>query len=249
MNRFSFFLSRHSTIAIFIGACFPLLATPIDPEIPYQVGEVIFEDDFKSLSDLWLSELEDGGTVAAKEGALVIDVPAGATVWLKKPLEGPLRIEYQATVVVRDGKNDRLSDLNVFWMARDSRSPGDLFESHRSGKFSDYNLLQTYYVGQGGNSNTTTRFRRYIGDKELRPLLQEHDLRDAAHLLVANTEQKIELIAAGSHILYRRDGKVVFRFNDAAPYTRGWFGFRTVSSHLEIRNLRIHRLIPSPPAP
>ena len=41
----------------------------------------------------------------------------------------------------------------------------------RSGKFEEYNDLLTYYVGLGGNRNTTSRFRRYIGDPILRPLL------------------------------------------------------------------------------
>ena len=46
-----------------------------------------------------------------------------------------------------------------------------MFAQARSGAFADYNDLLTYYVGLGGNRNTTTRFRRYIGDPVLRPLL------------------------------------------------------------------------------
>ena len=96
--------------------------------------------------------------------AMEIDVPAGCTVWLKQRLDGPVMIEYEATVLRAGGANDRVSDLNCFWMARDSRSPDDLFATPRSGKFADYNPLKCYYVGLGGNTNTTTRFRRYVGD-------------------------------------------------------------------------------------
>ena len=39
-----------------------------------------------------------------------------------------------------------------------------MFARLRSGTFAEYNDLLTYYVGLGGNRNTTTRFRRYIGD-------------------------------------------------------------------------------------
>ena len=39
-----------------------------------------------------------------------------------------------------------------------------VFARPRSGAFAEYNDLLTYYVGLGGNRNTTTRFRRYIGD-------------------------------------------------------------------------------------
>src|SRR5581483_7403466 len=108
------------------------------------------------------------------------------------------------------GPNDRVSDLNAFWMATDSRSPKDLFATKRSGKFADYNQLRTYYVGQGGNSNTTTRFRRYIGDAVERPLLAEHDLRSRDVLLEPNVWQSIRLVAMGSRIQYYRDGRLIF---------------------------------------
>jgi hypothetical protein len=66
--------------------------------------------------------------------------------------------------VAEGGPNDQVSDLNVFWMAtnRDGTEPMSPF---RGGRFEAYNDLRTYYVGLGGNRNTTTRFRRYIGDR------------------------------------------------------------------------------------
>jgi hypothetical protein len=30
---------------------------------------------------------------------------------------------------------------------------------------------------------------------------------------------------------------------DAAPYTKGWFGIRTTKNHMQVRNLRIVRLV------
>jgi len=139
--------------------------------------------------------------------------------------------------------NDRVSDLNCFWMARDARSPDDLFATRRSGVFSDYDQLRCYYVGHGGNSNTTTRFRRYIGEKGHRPLRPEHDLTAPEFLLKPNVSQHIQLVAAGSIVEYFRDGKRLFSYDDPAPYTSGWFGLRTVTSHFKIRNFQIHRLI------
>jgi hypothetical protein len=132
--------------------------------------------------------------------------------------------------------------VNCFWMARDARSPDDLFATHRGGKFSEYNLLRCYYVGLGGNDNTTTRFRRYIGDAELRPLLPEHDLRDPADLLQPNQPQRIRLVAAGSQIQFHRNGRKVFELSDPEPYTSGWFGLRTVRSHLIVRDFRVFRV-------
>jgi hypothetical protein len=158
-------------------------------------------------------------------------------------------IQYEARMVQAGGPNDRVSDLNAFWMATDSRSAGDLFAAERPGKFSDYNQLRTYYVGQGGNSNTTTRFRRYIGDAVDRPLLPEHDLRTADMLLQANAWQTVQLVALGNRIQYYRDRRLIFDFTDAAPYTHGHFGLRTAFSHVELRHFEVYRIAPKPIAP
>jgi hypothetical protein len=161
-----------------------------------------------------------------------LDVPAGCTVWFRPELRGPVVIEYEATMISRGGPNDRVSDLNCFWMASDARR-------HRSGAFAEYNNLRAYYVGQGGNGNTTTRFRRYIGDAVLRPLLPEYDRK--APLLEANRPMKIRLAADGGRIQYWCDGRRVFEYSDSAPYTQGRFGFRTTFSHVEIRKFRVYR--------
>jgi hypothetical protein len=213
------------------------------PSCTARSRQPMFADDFRD-GDLsqWQVELEKGGTVAARDGVLEIDVPAGCTVWFMPLIEGPVMIEYDATVIDRGGPNDRVSDLNCFWMARDARSPDDLFATKRTGRFAEYNELRGYYVGLGGNGNTTTRFRRYIGDPQLRPLLPEHDLRDARDLLVPNARQTIRLIAHGSQIQCFRDHRKLFELIDPEPYTSGCFGFRTVTSHMKIARFRVYRL-------
>lgn len=216
----------------------------VSPDARFTVGELLFQDDFSSGVENWHSELQKDGTVRASNGALEIDVPGGCSVWLKRRLEGPLMISYEATAVSAGGANDRVSDLNCFWMAQDARSPGDIFATKRSGAFHDYDQLRCYYVGYGGNSNTTTRFRRYIGEQGNRPLRPEHDLTAPEFMLKPNVPLRIQLIAAGSTVGFYRNGERVFEYDDPAPYTSGWFAFRTVTSHLRIRDFQIHRLVP-----
>jgi hypothetical protein len=220
-------------------------SVPDAPDPRFAIGDLIFADDFKTGLSNWTVELEQGGSVETINGALDIDVPAGCTVWLKRPLDGPLMIEYDATVIRAGGPNDRVSDLNCFWMATDARSPDDLFATHRSGKFSDYDQLLGYYVGLGGNGNSTTRFRRYIGQQNNRPLLPEHDLRDPPHMIAPNVSQKLRLVADGNLIQFYRDGKPLFEMRDPNPYTRGHFAFRTVSNHMRISQFRVYRLRPT----
>ena len=202
---------------------------------------LLFQDDFRSL-DSWVIEAEQPARVNVDDGSLDIDAPAGLTLWFRPRLDGPVKIEFDAIAVAHGGPNDQVSDLNVFWMAANADGSAP-FPSQRSGKFAEYNNLLTYYVGLGGNRNTTTRFRRYIGDPAIRPLLPEHDLGSRDALLIPNQRQTITLVADGTHIEFRRDGRVLFHYEDAAPYARGWFALRTTWSHLRVERLRIYSLL------
>jgi len=206
----------------FAGALFA--AEPVAPVLPAD----------------WAAEQMPGGTVATKDGSLVIEDVGGSTIWWREKLTAPVEINYEVTVVVAGGPRDRLSDLNCFWMAQDPRSAAAPFAAGqaRSGKFSDYDSLLTYYVGYGGNNNTTTRFRRYDGTAA-RPLLPEHDLSEKRFLLEPNRTYKIRLVARDGVAEFYRDGEKIFSFRDPAPLQSGWFALRTVRSHLVVGNLTI----------
>jgi hypothetical protein len=243
-------MSKIISLAAFLSACALLPAgcaignAPAPVDSRFQVGSVIYSDDFRSGLAQWTPELEKGGRVEAHDGKLEIDVPAGCTVWFNPELIGPVLIEYDATVIKAGGPNDRVSDLNCFWMAQDARSPGGVLALRRSGKFEDYNQLLCYYVGQGGNTNTTTRFRRYIGSATTRPLLPEYDLSNPQDLLTPNVKQHITLVACGSLIEYFRDGRRVFEYIDPAPYRHGWFAIRTTWNHIIVENFTVRKLSP-----
>jgi len=186
----------------------------------------------------WEVEQMPGGTVALRDGAVVIEDAAGCTVWWREKLTAPVEISYEVTVVAKGGPHDRVSDVNCFWMATDPKAAG--LPAGRSGKFDAYDALRTYYVGMGGNDNTTTRFRRYPGDGT-RPLLPEHDLSERKFLLEPNRTYRIRVVAHDGVAEFWRDGEKVFAFRDPAPLTSGWFGLRTVQSHLEVRNFSVTR--------
>jgi len=190
----------------------------------------------------WTVEQMPGGTVTTRDGALIIEDAAGCTVWFNQELRGSVEISYDVTAISRDGPHDRVSDVNCFWMASD---PGTATgrPATRSGRFSDYDSLRTYYVGMGGHNNTATRFRRYAGDGT-KPLLPDHDLSERRFLLEPNRTYRIRLVAREGVAEYWRDGEKIFTFTDPIPLTRGWFAIRTVRSHLEIRNLQIHQRAP-----
>lgn len=200
-----------------------------------------YQDHFENL-DNWITELQQPGEVTTRDGEMIIDVPAGATIWFKPLLTGPLKIQYEAMVISAGGTRDRVSDLNCFWMARDARNRNNLFLVPRTGAFTDYDELYGYYVGLGGNNNTTTRFRRYIGQRDNRPLLPEHDLKTP--LIVPNIWHTISLIADGNKISYVYDGKELFNYQDPQPYQSGWFALRTVASHLKIRKFEVLQQLP-----
>lgn len=170
--------------------------------------------------------------------------PKGLTLWRKEKMSGKVTIEYDACVVSETEK-DRLSDLNCFWMVSDPKHPDNLWkrEKWRNGIFLNCYSLQLYYMGYGGNHNSTTRFRRYDGneagitDPQARPaVLKEYT--DAEHLLKANHWYHIKITNENNRVSYYIDGKRLVDFRDAKPLTEGWFGFRTTLSRTRITNFR-----------
>ena len=160
---------------------------------------------------------------------------------------------------MENGAYDRLSDLNCFWMASSPLpnneevakvttplSPwrgagGEVF----SGAFLDYYRLQCYYLGYGGNHNTTTRFRRYNGDtlaiedpSHRPPIIKEYT--DTAHLLKPNHWYSIRIeVLEDGHTRYFLDEELLVDYRDPSPLLHGWFAFRTTWSHTRLTGFRI----------
>ena len=204
----------------------------------YEKGKLLYKDDFDSGLNHWILEAPATPTskVSVEDGQLIMDVDGGTTVWFDKKLSGNILIEFKRKVIMDGGKNDRLSDLNQFWMATD---PGKRNLFTRSGVFSEYDSLLLYYVGMGGNYNTTTRFRKYTGDGE-RVLLGE--FTDKEHLLKPNTEYQIKIVVYNGLTKFFVDGEEYFSFKDPYPLTEGYFGFRTVKSRQAVDDFEVYRL-------
>ncbi len=223
-------------------ACTGASTAPASDATPVaQCGTRLFSEDFSGDLSQWVVEQQPGGTVKIADNKMVIDDKGGCTVWFKERLEAPVVITCEVTVTPAS----RVSDMNFFWMATDPQHPEDLFTEGRprNGLFGTYDSLRTYYVGYGGNDNTTTRFRRYDGTGA-RPLLPENDLSSHRFLLEPNHHYEIMLIAAFGHAQFVRDGKVIFDFADPEPLTSGWFAFRTVNSHIEINSFAVFEALP-----
>lgn len=190
--------------------------------------------------DDWIIEQQAGGKVEFSDDKMEIFDKKGCTVWFKHKLTGPIVIEYDATVIDKEGPFDRVSDLNCFWMANDPKSPDDFFKhsKNRAGLFNNYHGLTLYYVGLGGHDNTKTRFRKYDGNSE-RPLLKEHDLRDKDDMIVPNIKNHIILTVDKNYVSYQRNNQVIFELHDKMPYLDGYFGFRGVNNHVLIENFEI----------
>src|SRR5436853_129381 len=116
-------------------------------QLKSETKTVLYQVEFDKALDStnWEVEMDPGddAKVFSKNKKLTIDSPYGVTVWFKKQLDGNIIIEYDWKVILEGGKNDRLSDLNQFWMATDPHNK-NLFT--RQGKFADYDSLSLYYV-------------------------------------------------------------------------------------------------------
>lgn len=199
-------------------------------------GKQLHADTFDAGLAQWVVEAKPGVVVGASGGRMLIDAPSGVTVWLREPLSGNVVINYTRTVIVDGGPHDRLSDLNNFWMASDPRN-ATLFT--RDGTLEQYDALQLYYIGMGGNTNSTTRFRRYDGHGG-RPLLGERTA--PADLLVANHPYRIELAVYEGCTRMLVDGRELFAYRDPQPLRSGYFGLRTTASRQSVSAFTVHAL-------
>ncbi len=219
------------------------------PQRILQIGDqhvlaiLITTENFSTDMSNWTVEQMPGGSVQVKDGQMDIDDASGCTVWFNEKMQTPLMIEYDAVVVDAGGPNDRVSDLNCFWLANDIHSPDDFFQNteNRSGKFQNYHDMQLYYVGQGGHDNTKTRFRRYAGGGE-RPCLPEHDLSEPQFLIRPNVLNRIRIIVYKNQVQYYRNDQLIYDFLDDAPYTSGYFGIRTYKNHMTVDNFKVYTL-------
>jgi hypothetical protein len=80
-------------------ALFTLVAA--EPDAPFRIAKLLYSDSFTRGMNQWVAELEKPGMVEAKNGILQLDVPAGATVWFRPELRGPVMIQPGLPAAVR----------------------------------------------------------------------------------------------------------------------------------------------------
>lgn len=188
----------------------------------------------------WVIELEypEKSHVDVTDEGLVIDSYGGATLWLDTLLTGDYLIQYEREISLDKGENKRLSDLNQFWLAQEPRNGLKL--RPRNGSLDSYNDLKLFYVGIGGNNNSTTRFRRYDGsgkrillaEKNEKPFLLEAGRSDTISTFVRASKKQTEVWI---------NGKLLFA-DGGIESTKGYFGIRLTASRQVIKWLTISAL-------
>ena len=147
---------------------------------------------------------------------LELIVPGGLTLWSSQRLTGDYEISYHICMVMKGGRHDRLSDLNCFWAANDPKHPDDLFarSQWRNGVFKNYNTLNLFYVGYGGNDNSTTRFRCYRGEY--------YGIADEKGMTT-----------------YAVNGEELFRYTLTGNEGDGHFGLRLLQNHVLFTGFKV----------
>ncbi|MEE3446045.1 MAG: DUF6250 domain-containing protein, partial [Prevotella sp.] len=76
----------------------------------------------KSFSRYWQVESESPDYRVTFQGdTCELVSPKGLTLWRKEKMKAGMTVEYDACVVVETGE-DRLSDMNCFWLASDPQA-------------------------------------------------------------------------------------------------------------------------------
>ena len=195
----------------------------------------------------WIAEDHSGQMqINVSRDTLEIVSPKGVTLWYNQKLTGEYEIIYRVQVVMQGGPFDRLSDLNCFWAANDPEHPNNLFarSAWRNGIFQRYKTLNLFYVGYGGNHNTTTRFRRYYGtgaeseDEIARPVIKEYT--DSEHLLQPNHWYDIRIVVKKDATDFYVDGDKLFHASlSRAGEGDGYFGLRLLTNHVIFSGFKV----------
>lgn len=207
-------------------------------------SKLIYSDNFDNDLTNWISEQDKDSKVSIVNGAMDIEATAGSTVWFIKSIKAPMMIEYDATIIDSGGLNDRVADLNCFWMAGDPANLNNFFSKSkdRMGVFGKYDSLQLYYVGLGGHSNTTTRFRKYEGDGN-KPVLPENDLSALEFLITPNQINHVKIVVCNQLIQYYRNDKLIYNIVDKTPYQAGYFAIRGTRNHTRVDNFKVYEQV------
>lgn len=197
----------------------------------------------------WTTEDHSGEVKILVSGdTLEITAPKGLTLWYNRRITGDYEISYRVKMLMQGGKYDRLSDLNCFWGANDPEHPDNLFarSGWRNGIFQRYKTLSLFYVGYGGNHNSTTRFRQYFAkaadtnDAVARPVIKEYT--DKAHLLLPNKWYDIRIRVEKGITTYRVNGEELFRLPIKDNEGDGHFGLRLLKSHTLFTDFQVKKL-------
>lgn len=201
-----------------------------------------------SLRD-WVIEDHSGeARISEANDTLEITAPKGLTLWYSRRLTGDYEICYNAKFIMEGGQYDRLSDLNCFWAANDPKHPDDLHArgAWRNGIFRNYKTLTLFYVGYGGNYNTTTRFREYLGgdqsshDSVARPVIREYT--DPDHLLKPDIWYNIRIRVQNGLTTYSINGEELFRLAIRDGQGDGSFGLRLLENHILFTGFTVQAL-------
>ena len=198
-----------------------------------------------SLADWVAEDASDAVQIRVSADTMEISSPQGLTLWYRPRLTGDYTITYRICMPMCGSAYDRLSDMNCFWAANDPASPDNLFarSEWRKGIFPRYKTLTLFYVGYGGNNNSTTRFRKYFGatettaDAEARPVI--HEYTDSAHLLSPAVWYEVQIRVSHDTTTYAINGEELFRLPIVPREGDGHFGLRLLENHVLFTDFRI----------
>jgi len=235
-----------NVVLLFTMICSGSLFCQTDKNVPVKMPYVcsikneklIYSETFSKDFSNWRAEFElpDSSNISLKDGKQDVLAARGATIWFKPKLSGNIMILYDVYIPYSGAKFERVSDMNVFWMASDPSTSGEVV---RDGKFLSYDNLNLYYAGIGGHNNKFTRFRKYQSNGQ-KPVLQEYS--DKQHLLAGNTEYQVKIVVHNGLVRYFLNDKLFWELIDEAPYTTGYVGFRTTNSHQQYDNFRVYSI-------
>lgn len=211
-------------------------------------GDVLIDEDFEQGMDNWW--VEGGERVWVEDGRLHVKAdppedsedPYVATVWCHTPIEGNVKIEFDAHVV---SSSTDVNNINFFMFYSDPEGT-PLYETRDDRPDAGYRKYHSLngniitFLNDTRDASQSVPLDMRLSRIRIRHCPDFELLGETFHYHCrAGETYHVEIVKQGDFIRFHVDGHYLIGVRDPEPWTEGLIGLRTFRTYLWWDNIRV----------